>query len=111
MTIRRIAHRIHNFFRFSAQRIRHGYSDADLWNFDVTIATWLLPRLRRFKDKSCSYPGALDSSEEWDAILDKMIIAFAYIVANDQDDEGGHIRPEVEQGLDLFRHFFLSLWD
>lgn len=40
-------------------------------------------------------------------IIDKMIIAFEWIAKDEmEEDEGG-----VKEGLDLFREYFLHLWD
>ena len=57
----------------------------DIWNLDVTIAEFILPRLKLFKKKTISYPGygEMDTPEKWDEALDKMILAFEYILDDD----------------------------
>lgn len=57
----------------------------DIWNLDITIAEFVLPRLRLFKKKNIGYPGRgeMDTPEKWDEALDKMIVAFEYILDDD----------------------------
>lgn len=58
-----------------SQRLKHGFDDTELYNLDVTIAQFVLPRLKRFKELSKAYPGYL-TEDEWSDILDKIIFAF-----------------------------------
>ena len=114
------------------QKLFRGFSDDELWNFDNTIAKWILPRLKSFKKDSIAFPADLDSPEEWDEILDKMIWSFDYIVNQDkyedvliekykdnEFDEDGHYRwikdakelsAKCQEGLDLFGKYFRALW-
>lgn len=81
------------------QRRKRGFDDSELWSLDYTILEFILPRLRRFREKKrWGWPGpcaifdidwddfeALEDSEkadldqasieEWDRMLDKMIRA------------------------------------
>lgn len=57
-------------------------SMSELWDLDYNIAKYLLPRLKAFKKNTMSIPLTL-TEEEWDDILDKMIIAFEYILSED----------------------------
>lgn len=114
------------------QKIFRGYSNDELWNLDNTIAKWILPRLKAFKKDSIAFPADLDSPDEWDEILDKMIWSFDYITNQDEYedeiiekykdnefDEDGHYRwikdakelsEKCQEGLDLFAKYFRSLW-
>lgn len=114
------------------QKLFKGYSDSELWNFDYTMAKWILPRLKRFKKDSISFPAELETPDKWDEILDKMIWSFDYIVNQDkyedeimekykdnEIDEDGHYRwikdtkelsAKCQEGLDLFGTYFRSLW-
>ncbi len=42
-----------------------------VWNFDISLAEWILPRLKYFKKVNIGYPHDL-SHEEFNDILDKM---------------------------------------
>ena len=57
-------------------------SMSELWNLDYTFADFILLRLKAFKKNTISVPAQL-SETEWNDILDKMILAFDYIL----DDE------------------------
>ena len=84
---------IHRKLRFLFQRVRWGFSDRDLWNFDTTIAKFMIPRLKRFSKIKHSYPGwnfETDSEmsfEEWTEILSKIINAFEVFLMDDPDIE------------------------
>jgi len=84
-----------------------GFSSSELWNLDVTIAMFVLPRLKEYRKKICSFPWTL-TVEEYEDILDKIIAAFELVVDNDRD----YVSPEgIQEGLDLFSKYFLTLWD
>ncbi len=91
------------------QRRTRGWDDSDLWSLDQTMAKWILPRLRRFRDAQHGHPG--DTTEaEWIASLDDMIAAFE-IAASER-----YWCPSVEQdaiiarGLTTFAKRFRALW-
>jgi len=81
-----------------------GFSDDETWDLASTIAEFTLPRLKRFKRIKPGFPGCFDHMEEWDEILDKMIIALTAIVDDDRGDE------QIEEGLALFGKYFMGLW-
>ena len=94
---------------FKQQFKERGFDDTELWNLFHTIASFILPRLQAFKESSGGYPGNL-THEKWIKILTKMIKAFELIIRddvvyNDSDSKA------IDVGLDLFRDYFLSLWD
>ena len=71
--------KILSWLRSKYQKVRRGYSDDELWNLDATIAEWIVPRLKTFKEKNCGYPIDVSSKEEWDGEL--------YIKVEYYDDE------------------------
>lgn len=81
----------------------------DTWNLDWAIAKFVHPRLVRFKEVTNGYPGTLESPEEWDEILDKMIKAFE-IIKKGTWDIHKYEEPIVDEGLDLFRKWYFHLW-
>lgn len=118
---------------------KHGkyVSYSDLWNLDITIANFVVPRLKEFKEKTDGYPGRddMDTPEKWDEALDKMILAFEYVVNwdewwidnpnydyfNTSPKEKERIRKAmckererrqaaIDEGLQLFAKYFQSLW-
>jgi hypothetical protein len=70
-----------------------------------------VPRLKAFKalDKHGHAPGFKDIAD-WNKAIQKMIDAFELLMYNsmssDKDEQNA-----IYKGLDLFRKYFLNLWD
>ena len=83
----------------------------EVWNTDNTIAQLIVPRLQAFKalDKH-GYCPDFKGMREWNNAIQKMIDAFELMkyVSGVNTKEEERI---VEEGLDLFRKYFRSLWD
>lgn len=90
---------------YKEQRLQRGFDDSETWSLDSTISRFIEPRLRAFREIRGGYPGNM-TSEEWDGILDKMILAFELI----NKDKTHEYEKEVNEGLDLFRKHFFGLW-
>ncbi len=105
----------------------------ELYDLDVTIARFILPRLMMFKER-CEYPRRMKlTHEQWNEVLDKMIFAFeriacqteedtpeykAYIKAiwNNEEDlvdlkrnAKASLKP-ISEGLSLFHKYYRNLW-
>ena len=102
------------------QRLERGFDDTELWNLDHTFAKFVLPRLKRFKEVNQGYPASI-TYEVWDEYLDKMIYAFENIDYDDKSYDGVEwydmpqeardaVFEKVNEGLDLFRKHYFSLW-
>ena len=54
----------------------------ETWSLFTNIAEYTLPRLKLFKRLQNGYPGRdeADTPEKWNEILDRMILAFEYII-------------------------------
>ncbi len=90
---------------------KHDYPIEEVWNTDNTLAQLIVPRLQAFKalDKNCG-PSDFNDLREWNNTIQKMIDAFElmkYAGASHTEDE----EQTIEQGLDLFRKYYRSLWD
>jgi len=92
--------------RFWFQRRTRGWDDSETWGLDTTIARFVAPRLKRFREIANGYPGEL-TEKKWDEMLAKMQLAFELIAADQIEDED---RPEIEEGLRLFAEWFRGLW-
>lgn len=101
--------------RFVAQRLTKGWDDSDTWSLDLTIAEFVLPRLKRFKEVNNGYPGNMTAAQ-WDEILDKMIYAMEMIACDDitynkaDVEEIKDIGNRVDEGCRLFGEYFQGLW-
>ena len=97
------------------QRIKNGFDASELWNFDSTISAFILPRLKMFKKIHHGYPGEL-TPKQWVKTIDKMIVAFEMVADDDlkyNNTKADYKRnmKKIDEGLQLFAKWFLSLWD
>ena len=92
-----------------------GVSPDETWNLDISIAKFLVPRLKAFKNMTNGYPMNLSEEygknafNEWIKILDQMIYAFK-LIENDKMIYSEDQNKKIEKGLDLFRKYFRDLW-
>ena len=98
---------------------KRGFDDSELWSLDVTIAKFILPRLKRFKTKAgygchggenCPFETTEDgfmTQKGWGDCIQKMIDAFQVIVDDCVDDSQQEV---VDEGLALFAKYFQALW-
>ena len=93
--------------KFVKQRQTVGFDDSETWNLDMTIAGFVLPRLKRFKEVCAVHPGEL-TEEEWDGILDEMIAGFELIskTVNHSKEED----KQANKAIKLFSKYFFALW-
>lgn len=82
----------------------------ETWNLDQTIAKFIIPRLKLFKEAKDCYPHQLDNMGEWDAIIDTMLDAFSVVSEKTASERSDSEMKIVEEGLDLFRKHFNDLW-
>lgn len=85
-------------------------------NLDIEFASFVLPKLRKFREINDRVPKGFNLNEsEWNIILDKMIYAFEYASGDIkfiyQNEESDHIREiKVSEGLELFCKYYFELW-
>lgn len=83
----------------------------EVWNTDNTLAQLMVPRLLAFKAlEKHGGPFEFKNMREWNNAIQKMADAFElmkYAGASHTEEE----ERAIEQGLDLFRKYFRSLWD
>ena len=114
--------------------------DRELWNLDVTLTEFILPRLKAFKEMDRKGYPVLDgidpqdekkSTETWEKILDDMIKGFEahlrlvkdspynedekdddvdYVSEKEEKYEEAH-RIVIERGFELFGRYYMNLWD
>ena len=99
------------------QILSRGFPDSDTWCLDSTIAEFVLPRLRHFKEVNIGYVEELGDGG-WDEVLDKMIWSFEYAL---QEDRGVRLfkssaeevlrrEEKFAEGMALFAKYFRHLW-
>jgi len=95
---------------FKKQRIETGFDDSETWSLTDTICKFIVPRLKRFKEVASFIPSDINETE-WNIILDKIILSFELT----SRDRGARIFTDeefkqIDEGLDLFREYFMNLW-
>ena len=58
-------HNVKHHTKWFIQRRIRGFDDREIWNIDNTFYNWLLPRLKRFTEKSVCYPCSYKSMSSW----------------------------------------------
>ena len=110
---------------FWQRRIR-GFDDRELWSLDISLAEYIVPRLKAFRDVNVEhvvcpgtmhmqYYGAMDAGGEdeelndhWANVLDIMIEGFKVV------RDGEHINKEsgiADRALCLMAKYYFDLWD
>lgn len=99
---------------------KHGLyvNPRETWSLDVTIAKFIVPRLKLYKKLNNGYPGRdeMDTPEKWNEALDKMIKSFE-LSAKNYDGAYGldmeqylekkvEIREAINEGLQLFAKWY-----
>jgi len=87
------------------------FSDKELWNLDKTLAEYIYPRLKRFKEIVTGRPGGFETQEKWLNTLEQMIVAFELLSREDpvlflKEDE----RKAVDKGLKHSYKYYNCLW-
>ena len=93
---------------------KHGkIQDNEIWDLDDTLARYILPRLKRFRQiKTNSYPSRLSGLEEWYQIIDKMIYSFNKCIEDEWDYSNLEEENRIyQEGMNLFAEYFRDLWD
>lgn len=91
-------------FKFWFQRRVRGFDDTEIWDLSIPISQFVLIRLKEYRKIS---PVDRISEADFFVAIDKIIIAFELII---RDDAESRDSDEVQEGLDLFSKYFLSLW-
>lgn len=77
-------------------RIKYGYPRKDIWGLDVTLAKWIVPRLKELKEHTYGISPEFNDLDEWFTVLNQIIWSFEAI-ASDEWDDWEHSRFMIEQ--------------
>lgn len=102
------------FEAYKHQRHERGFDNSELWSLDCTIAKFIAPRLKAFKEVSADegdHPGSL-TEKEWQDILSQMIEGFEiypdhFNWPSDKQEENW---KKVDKAMSLFHKYFFHLW-
>lgn len=91
------------------QRKENGFDDTETWSLKTTIAKFVLPRLKWFKERHFDNPWDI-TFEKWDEILDNMIFSFEYYAKDEWKPISDEDFKKVEEGMKLFGEYYGDLW-
>ena len=93
------------------QREERGFDDTEIWNLDLTLAKFMIPRLKEYKKSTNGHPLDL-TPEEWDEKIDKMIVFFELIIKDMSEGQvlNSKEQGQYEEGAGLFFDYFRHLW-
>lgn len=104
---------------------KEGFCEYEFYSLDYSLALYIYPRLCEFKEKYAKYgtPSKFCYNEKgeyinqndegnkiWRETLDKMILAFKYIIKEPDDKDFNEINAIIEEGLSLFAENYCCLW-
>lgn len=98
------------------QREELGFDAREIWDLDFTMAYFIYPRIKYFKDNHAEmwYPDELNNNEEWINILDDILFAFREILTNYRflvcADDTTQYYKKIDNGLFLFAKYFRCFW-
>jgi len=131
--IQKIKNKIKSIIEFFKTK---GYFN-DIWNFDISIANYILPRLKLFIANNHGYPDHLTKDDElvsdfltsklkedgseyvvgetfgldlWEYALQKMLIAFELLSSDDSIHYNPETEKQISDGLHYFSKYFRGLW-
>ena len=99
---------------WAKQREERGFDDTETTNLFHTIAQFVTPRLKVFRDKTMSFPGGM-TFEEWQKTIDEIIVGFELVLSMDdwnfEDMEVAKKNHEqIQKSLNLFSKWFMDMW-
>ena len=94
------------------QRKTRGWDDREIYSLDITIAQFIIPRLKFYHDNYGGCPSGL-TEEKWKEIVGKILHTFE-LIADEKHLPGSEDFEKydeiMQEGLDLFRQYYFSLW-
>jgi len=100
------------------QREERGFDSTELWNLDVTIARFIVPRLKLFVESEAGVPGYIDphnklkdkGRSKWKKILKEMLEGFE-IIADDESLYDPIRSKKAEKAVKLLAKHYFALWN
>lgn len=118
--------------KFKQQRLERGFDNTEVWNLDHTMAQFIAPRLKVFRQDTHGCPGNFceegesfeESMAKWYTILDEIIWAVeTYTKYEDSDfkyngksyydmsrEEMIEFDDKINHGLELLAKYWRCLW-
>lgn len=99
-----------------------GFCKYEFFSLDYSMALYIYPRLCKFRDEYAKFgtPGCFcynhkgehlkNGDKIWLKTLDKMILAFKYIITDPNDIDYKRKDKIIKRGLFLFAQYYHCLW-
>lgn len=111
MSLRRRMLEFPSWVRYRIRSLKAGFNVEDTFSLDVSMAKWITPRLKYFKENLHGYPPDV-TPEQWDEILEEMYIGFKVSSRRYEDFPTTAEKAEkIKRALELFHKYYFDLWD
>ena len=92
---------------YSKQRIERGFDDSELWNLDMTISKFIVPRLEAYIE----YAGnIIDQNEDTRMKINSLLEALKLISDQKNLYPSDEEKEKIKKGLSYFNQVFERLW-
>ena len=105
------------FEAYKQQRLERGFDDSELWSLDCTIAEFIAPRLKVYKEAAAKigeHPFDV-TEQEWQNILGEMVEGFEIYPEHlhwvEEEAEAERNWKKVNKALSHFHKWFFNLWN
>lgn len=111
--------------KFKIFKKENGFTPDEAWNLYISIAIFVLPRLKYFREHTIGIPLQFKTIEEWYNILDQMIFSFENVLKYDdfmvcpseyikkyrnKKKAVKEYYKDLNKGFQLFGKYLLHLW-
>ena len=98
--------------KYNKQRAKTGVGDDETFSLDKTVAVFILPRLKRYRELMNGFPAEL-TMEKWTEIVDELIWFFEQVddgLCSKGLENSVEYYKRIEEAQKLFGKYFVSLW-
>ena len=112
------------YVKFPWQKLTRGFSDDEIWNLELTIANFILPRIKKYRENNIGTPVKLsldpralndadweELNKKWLEILDKIILALELTIKNGEDIISKEEYEKMTEGYMLLGEWLPELWE
>ena len=92
---------------FKKQRLERGFDDSETWSLRDTMARFILPRLKRYREM---IDGFIVNENGLYEDVDKAIRAFELVIKDDTEWMTKEEQVEYRAGMDAFARIYMALW-
>lgn len=92
--------------KFKEQRQTNGFDDSETWSLDITIARFIVPRLKRYIELAFDHNV---ETEEYRQDLQDILYSFEQISSKEIYFETD-VEQKIDIGLEKFSKLFRGLW-